>query len=108
MEGPTALAVGLVGLSCFALVVGAQKRRSWARWTIVALLTLNACASALFEPSPDGNVDYPAQMHIAPNERSGATVGRATSIILMLILSGRLGFGEPARRYFATSPRATA
>lgn len=36
--------------------------------------------------------------------RSGAAAGRATSILLMLVLGWRLGFGDPAKRYFTNAP----
>lgn len=103
---PSALFLGALGLLYLALVVGVQKRHSWARWTIVAILTLGACGSALqlLKAPVDDTDEHPGQIHIAPNERSGAAVGRMTSIILMLVLGLRLGFGEPARRYFAKPP----
>ena len=100
---PTRVALGLLGLLYFALVVGVQKRHSWARWTTVAILTLGACGSALqsLNAPDEDTVDYPGHLHIRPEERSGAAVGGVTSILLMLVLGLRLGFGEPARRYFA-------
>ena len=103
MEGGSALALGLLGLLYLALVVGSQKRQAWARWTIVALLALTAGGSALqsLGPSSDDTADYPGRVHVAANERSGAAAGRVTSILLLLVLGLRLGFGDPARRYFA-------
>jgi hypothetical protein len=106
--GTSSVVLVMLGLFYLSLVVGAQMRHAWARWTIVVSLTFIACGSVFKGLDGDSDaVDQPRRLQIAPNERSGAAAGRVTFILLVLVLGWRLALGDPAKRYFA-KPLPTA
>lgn len=98
------IALGVAGLlTC--LVVTAQLRRGWARWVLGGAIGLfctaslvQHCATTLGTRAPS-----PHAIAVRPEERSGAAVGGVLFALTLFVVSMRITFGEPSKRYFDSS-----
>lgn len=99
--------MGLLGVLYLALLWGTEKRKSWSRWFLAIFLALGAVTSliqARLDPTGERNPAL-GGVEIKPEERSGVAAGQAATIVLILLLAGRLAFGAPSKRYFSGPPR---
>jgi hypothetical protein len=95
------LSSAVVALPCLGLIVAIEKRRSWTHLVVSAGLAVTFLISLGNAYSGKRQGPY----EIQPNEESGAAVGSITALILHAVLTLRVAFGEPARRYLL-SPRS--
>jgi hypothetical protein len=98
LSGSTRVLLGLFAVLYLVLVWGIERRASWARWTAVALFTMNAFGTLmglLGQSGASANVP-PAIMAVQ------AAVGFLCVAVVL-----RLAFGVRAKSYFAKALRSS-
>ncbi len=102
------VSMGMLALLYVGLIYGTEKRHAWSRWFLAAFLALGAVSTFVqARQQSSGELNQAlGQPQLGPAQRRGVAAGQAASIVLVMLLAGRLAFGAPAKRYFGAAPSA--